>query len=808
MIGRAGIGLSGDAAHASSNTLKLDDDIQLQFGTDIDYWHVYNNSGTQYQFRSTDVDGAGADGTIWDVQDGTNDVRFVGGIGVDNQAAPTSGLHLDGDLDFQSASSITTTSGNLNLNPSGDVTVAAVLKINAANLQIGNNRVAVNNINFTSMYSTENTGGTYPFSGTGGNAVIEPRSGLSFLVMDGTGGGVGDIAFEVETANLVAIIGSGARQAVVATGGTLRAPNLITGGAGNIAGADLSIAAGLGTGTGDVGTVGFSLPIVATAGDNLQTTATRLTLDMVASADALTMQAAQALTIGTDAGDLTLSPTTDVVIPDGSSSALALALGSGSDSRIYYDGTDTFWDLHAVGTGDLMIALGANFPSPDPGVVHIWKTTAGVATGHASSLLVLESGGADIALTLLGAKVRAKSIIFGEPSAQTRGQIKYFGSTDSPADTLQFSTASVARIQISAGAFAFQEAMIVSTTAGDLTLNPTDDVQMGADVFIEHDTNADITASTTKSQGQGALTTEINEISTVAGDGDTVTLPAAAAGRQITIINNGVSTLQMFPALGDDLGAGVDVSEELEPNEVIDFVAYDATNWHVEATTEIIHAEMFDTDNGDAYVINAEDDDHMYHTNGMAAGDLAEWTFDAGGAGTSFPVASIADSPGSGGSQAQITTTGSHLLAVGDIISLTNMSAGTNAGTHIVVGPVAATTFEITSTNSTNATGTMDQAAVLIAGADAAGQYLVTWAASASIAGNNEIFDFSVHVGATHQTSTNARHKFGSAGDVGSVSGVSIIKIAGGDKVSFQVANTDSAADFTIRDLTIVLVRL
>lgn len=222
------------------------------------------------------------------------------------------------------------------------------------------------------------------------------------------------------------------------------------------------------------------------------------------------------------------------------------------------------------------------------------------------------------------------------------------------------------------------------------------------------------------------------------------------------------------------------------------------------------HAEMFDTNNTDAFVItDGGSDRQLYHTNGLAAGDLRGWTFDAGGAGTSFPVASVADSPGSSGSQAQITTTGSHLLAVGDIVSLSNMSAGTNVGAFVVVGPVAATTFEITSSDSTNATGTMDQAATLIAGTGAAGQYLVAFSASGTAAANNDIFDFAVHVEAAHQDSTNEQRAFAVGADIGAWSNVSIITILAGDHVSFMINNdASSSGDITLRDFTLVLVRI
>lgn len=97
-------------------------------------------------------------------------------------------------------------------------------------------------------------------------------------------------------------------------------------------------------------------------------------------------------------------------------------------------------------------------------------------------------------------------------------------------------------------------------------------------------TTATITASTTQTQGQGALTSDINEVSTVANANDTVTLPAALAGRRCTVINNGANTLKIFPASGDNLGAGVNTATTLLAGDNITYVAYDSTNWEVDFT--------------------------------------------------------------------------------------------------------------------------------------------------------------------------------------------------------------------------------
>lgn len=97
--------------------------------------------------------------------------------------------------------------------------------------------------------------------------------------------------------------------------------------------------------------------------------------------------------------------------------------------------------------------------------------------------------------------------------------------------------------------------------------------------LIAASVTAGITASTTQTQGQGALTTQVNQVSVCANTNDTVTLPTAAAGQRCEVYNDGAQTLQIFPASGDNLGAGVDTATTLASGSVAVFVAYDSTNW-------------------------------------------------------------------------------------------------------------------------------------------------------------------------------------------------------------------------------------
>lgn len=321
-------------------------------------------------------------------------------------------------------------------------------------------------------------------------------------------------------------------------------------------------------------------------------------------------------------------------------------------------------------------------------------------------------------------------------------------------------------------------------------------------------TTAGITASTSQSQGNGALTSQLNQISTVGNADDVVTLPSAFAGLICIVDNDGANVLQIFPASGDNLGAGANNSVQLESNEAIEFTAFDATNWHSIASTGITHAEMTDNENTNAFTVVEQTSEHAYHSNGLVAGDLGGgWTFDAGGAGSSHAIDSIADGAASGVDIA-VTTGDAHNLAIGDIVSQSNLTSAVYTGHFKVKAIISSTIYEVAAVFTSTDTGTMDQAAVLICPTGGTGTYYCTWSCDATTATNNEVFDFALHLDEVHQAKSNARRKFGTAGDIGSVSKVCLLDITAGDKISFMVKNIDSAGNLTIRNLNVVLVRL
>jgi len=202
-----------------------------------------------------------------------------------------------------------------------------------------------------------------------------------------------------------------------------------------------------------------------------------------------------------------------------------------------------------------------------------------------------------------------------------------------------------------------------------------------------------IIASTTQTQGNGSLTAAVNEIATVANDGDTVTLPIISEGFEISIINNGAKELQIFPASGNDLGNGLNASVKLEMNEEMKFFALGGTKYHIEDTTEIFHTEIYDSDNTTEYTIHSANQEHGYHSAGVTIGDTAGWTFSEGSNGVSKSILSIADATGG---NITVTTSTAHELAIGDIICHTALSDSNYVGFFTVLTIPTTTTYTVT----------------------------------------------------------------------------------------------------------------
>ena len=75
------------------------------------------------------------------------------------------------------------------------------------------------------------------------------------------------------------------------------------------------------------------------------------------------------------------------------------------------------------------------------------------------------------------------------------------------------------------------------------------------------------------------LTSNVNEVSTVAAATHLCVMPPAFAGERVTVINNGANSMRLYPFLDDDLGAGVNTLTDLAADANITYIAYNSVNW-------------------------------------------------------------------------------------------------------------------------------------------------------------------------------------------------------------------------------------
>ena len=90
-----------------------------------------------------------------------------------------------------------------------------------------------------------------------------------------------------------------------------------------------------------------------------------------------------------------------------------------------------------------------------------------------------------------------------------------------------------------------------------------------------------ITANIGSSQATGEpLYDGVNEISTSANAGDSVTMPVGAIGMEVRIFNNAAANaVDVFPASGADLGAGADTAVSLAAGANIAYFCTSLLNW-------------------------------------------------------------------------------------------------------------------------------------------------------------------------------------------------------------------------------------
>jgi len=93
-------------------------------------------------------------------------------------------------------------------------------------------------------------------------------------------------------------------------------------------------------------------------------------------------------------------------------------------------------------------------------------------------------------------------------------------------------------------------------------------------------TSATVTAGT-NAQGQGALTSDYNVITTTAANPSGVTLPTATTGRIVWVFNRGTNPVNVYPASGAAIDAlGTNAAITLPVNAWLEFNAASTTLWY------------------------------------------------------------------------------------------------------------------------------------------------------------------------------------------------------------------------------------
>lgn len=100
---------------------------------------------------------------------------------------------------------------------------------------------------------------------------------------------------------------------------------------------------------------------------------------------------------------------------------------------------------------------------------------------------------------------------------------------------------------------------------------------------------AAVTAGT-NAQGQGALTKDYNVVTTASANPSGVTLPTAATGRRVAVVNKGANPVNVYPATGAAIDAlAANASVQIPVGGVLEFLASSTTQWY-STSNDVVNA--------------------------------------------------------------------------------------------------------------------------------------------------------------------------------------------------------------------------
>jgi hypothetical protein len=144
-------------------------------------------------------------------------------------------------------------------------------------------------------------------------------------------------------------------------------------------------------------------------------------------------------------------------------------------------------------------------------------------------------------------------------------------------------------------------AWTTSLTAPTGTIVGTTDTQTLTNKTLSleaYSTAATVTAGT-NAQGQGALTNDVNIITTTSSNPSGVTLPTAFVGARVTVVNRGTNPVNIYPATGANINTlATNAATALAAGSALTFVAISTTQWYSVGGFAVTTAPRLETSQG------------------------------------------------------------------------------------------------------------------------------------------------------------------------------------------------------------------
>ena len=462
-----------------------------------------------------------------------------GGTGL--SATPTNGQLLIGNGTGYSLNTLTAGTGVSITNAAGTITIA------------NNSAASVSSVAQTF------TGGLISVSGS-----PITTSGTLALTVAGTSGGIPYFNSGTSWATSAAL----AANALVIGGGAGAAPSTTTTGTGVIAalGSAVSGSGGIALTTNPIFTTPTLGVATATSVNGLTINTTTGTLALANGSTLATSGAFNTTLTATAATNVTL-PTTGTLATTANTVASFSAGSTGLTPSTATTGAITLGGTLGPTYGGTGVNNGSST-----------LTLAGSVT-HAGAypVTITATGTTSVTLPTTGnmlSSVTAVAAITGTPSSSTfiRGDGTW--ATPSGGGNVSSSgTPSNGQIAQWTGVSTIQG--LATTGSGNAVL--ANGPALSAPTFS---TSATVTAGT-NAQGQGALTSDYNVITTTAANPSGVTLPTATTGRIVWVFNRGTNPVNVYPASGAAIDAlGTNAAITLPVNAWLEFNAASTTLWY------------------------------------------------------------------------------------------------------------------------------------------------------------------------------------------------------------------------------------